>query len=140
MEPGSTIVLQVGVKALIKNKEGKYLLLRRSLRKYPEVISRWDIVGGRIEPGTPLRDNLAREMKEETGLALMGELTLIAAQDILRVPGKHIVRLTYIAEAEGEVLLDGNEHDSFVWLSRQQLEEQEGLDEYVKEILYLIQL
>lgn len=138
MEQNTLITLQVGVKALIKNKEGKYLLLRRSLRKYPEVISRWDIVGGRIDSGTPLRDNLGREMKEEAGLILVGEPQLIAAQDILRVPGKHIVRLTYIAEAEGEVLLDGNEHDSFAWLSRQELEEQQELDEYVKEILYLV--
>ena len=60
--------LQVGVKALLKNKEGKYLLVRRSSEKYPEVGARWDIVGGRINPGTPLFDNLKREVKEETGL------------------------------------------------------------------------
>ncbi len=140
MEQSHAIVLQVGVKSLLINKEGKYLLLRRSLLTYPEVINRWDIVGGRINPGTPLLENLAREVREETGLTLTGEPALIAAQDILRISGKHIVRLTYSAQAEGEVMLDGNEHDSFAWLSRQELEEQEGLDEYVKEILYLIKI
>jgi len=38
------ITLQVGVKALLKNKQGKYLLLKRSSVKYPEVEGHWDIV------------------------------------------------------------------------------------------------
>ena len=60
--------LQVGVKALLKNKEGKYLLVRRSSEKYPEVGAMWDIVGGRIKAGSPLFDNLKREVKEEVNL------------------------------------------------------------------------
>lgn len=134
----SETILQVGVKALLRNAEGKYLLLRRSLETYPEVKNRWDIVGGRIEAGTPLLDNLHREIKEETGLLLRGEPVLVAAQDILRVPGKHVVRLTFIAQADGELSLDGKEHDSFAWLTAPELAAQEGLDEYLKEILYLI--
>ena len=102
------IILQVGVKILLKNKEGKYLLLRRSLEKYPEIKGRWDAVGGRIEPGTSLMDNLRREVREETALTIVGMPTLIGGQDILRVPGKHIVRLTYMGEAEGEIVLDTN--------------------------------
>lgn len=74
--------LQVGVKILLKNKEGRYLLLRRSLEKYPTATGRWDIVGGRIEAGKNLTENLKREIKEETGLELIGEPKLIAAQDI----------------------------------------------------------
>ncbi len=58
--------LQVGVKALLKNSAGKYLLLRRNPEKYPEVGATWDIVGGRIDPGTPLFENLKREVYEET--------------------------------------------------------------------------
>ncbi len=57
------LLLQVGVKALLKNPQGKYLLLHRSAKKYPEVRNAWDIVGGRIEPGTALADNLRREIK-----------------------------------------------------------------------------
>src|SRR3990167_1376930 len=99
--------LQVGVKAILRNEEGKILLLRRSQAKYPDVKGDvWDIVGGRIEPGTPLLDNLRREIREETGLQLQGVPKLIAAQDILKNPEKHVVRLTYIAEvAAGGVWL-----------------------------------
>ncbi len=60
--------LQVGVKALLKNKNGKYLLLRRNPKKYPDVGPKWDIVGGRINPGSLLLENLKREIKEEVGL------------------------------------------------------------------------
>ena len=57
--------LQVGVKVFLKNLQGKYLLVRRSPKKYPEVGALWDIVGGRINPGSPLLENLKREKKEE---------------------------------------------------------------------------
>jgi 8-oxo-dGTP diphosphatase len=126
--------LQVGVKALLKNPEGKYLLLRRSSEKYPEVGAKWDIVGGRIDPGSPLFENLKREIKEEVSLDLTKEPTLIAAQDILRVPGKHVVRLTYTGTIEGEPKLD-NDHTEFNWFTKEELQNVEELDIYLKELL-----
>jgi ADP-ribose pyrophosphatase YjhB (NUDIX family) len=77
--------LQVGVKILLKNKEGKCLVACRSAEKYPEVGAKWDIVGGRITPGIPLIENLKREVREETGLEIIYEPKLITAQDILRI-------------------------------------------------------
>jgi ADP-ribose pyrophosphatase YjhB (NUDIX family) len=107
IKPGKMYMeLQVGVKVLLRNSRGKYLLLRRSDKKYSDVRGRWDIVGGRIKPGIRLVENLTREVKEETGLKIFGEPELIAAQDILRTPGKHVVRLTYLAKVEGKVKLD----------------------------------
>ncbi len=129
------VTLQVGVKILIQNDEGKYLLLKRSLVKYPEMNGCWDIVGGRIDPGTGLTENLAREIKEETGLVLTGTPKLIAAQDIIPNPERHIVRLTYVGKAEGEITLDGVEHDSYQWFSREELLNLENLDSYFKELL-----
>ncbi|MCP6719765.1 MAG: NUDIX hydrolase [Patescibacteria group bacterium] len=126
--------LQVGVKALLKNKEGKYLLLRRSPEKYPEVVGKWDIVGGRIDPGSHLLENLKREIREETSLELEGEPKLIAAQDILRVSGRHVVRLTYVADINGEPTLDGD-HMEFKWFTKGELENLEDLDVYFKEVL-----
>ena len=129
------IILQVGVKILLKNQANKYLLLRRSIKKYPEVSGRWDIVGGRIDVGKTLIENLQREIKEETGLKLIQAPLLVAAQDILRVAGRHIVRLTYIGEAAGEIFLDGEEHDMYQWYSWDELLKLEGLDTYFKELL-----
>ena len=128
--------LQVGVKILLRNEEGKYLLVRRSLEKYPEVGDhQWDIVGGRIDPGFPLIDNLEREIKEEVGLVLEKEPRLIAAQDILRIPGRHVVRLTYVGEIHGEPKLDPDEHSEYGWFTLHEMKSLEGLDLYFKEVL-----
>ncbi len=129
------IILQVGVKALLKNKQGKYLLVKRSHKKYSEVKGRWDIVGGRIVPGISLMENLAREVKEETGLVMIGEPKLIAAQDILRISGRHVVRLSYVADADGEVVLDKEELEEYKWLSEAELNKLDDVDIYFKEIL-----
>lgn len=128
--------LQVGVKILLRNAEGKYLLVRRSLEKYPEVGDhQWDIVGGRIDPGVPLINNLKREIKEEVGLNLVNEPRLMAAQDILRISGRHVVRLTYIGEIHGEPKLDLDEHSEYGWFTLHEMKKLEGLDLYFKEVL-----
>jgi len=128
--------LQVGVKVFLKNSEGKYPLLRKSPEKYPEVGPKWDIVGGRIEPGAPLMENLKREVHEETKLDLTETPTLIAAQDILRVPGRHVVRLTYTGTIEGEPQLD-EEHLEHRWFTMEELKKlgEDELDMYFKELL-----
>ncbi|MBU6447567.1 NUDIX hydrolase [Patescibacteria group bacterium] len=127
------MLLQVGVKALLKNSQGKYLLLHRSAEKYPEVTNPWDIPGGRIEPGSSLFENLKREIREETGLDLLKEPRLIAAQDILK-SDKHVVRLTFTGEIEGAPKLE-DEHDDFKWCDRSELDSMEGLDSYLKQAL-----
>jgi 8-oxo-dGTP diphosphatase len=127
------IQLQVGVKILLKNKDGKYLVVCRSAEKYPEVGAKWDIVGGRIDPGTNLLENLKREVMEETGLEIKYEPKLITAQDILR-PHKHIVRLTYTGFADGEVKLS-DEHTEYKWLSLEEISKIENIDSYLKDAL-----
>jgi 8-oxo-dGTP diphosphatase len=127
------IQLQVGVKILLKNKDGKYLVVCRSAEKYPEVGAKWDIVGGRIDPGTNLLENLKREVMEETGLEIKYGPKLITAQDILR-PHKHIVRLTYTGFADGEVKLS-DEHTEYKWLSLEEISKIENIDSYLKDAL-----
>jgi 8-oxo-dGTP diphosphatase len=124
--------LQVGVKIFLKQK-GKYLFLERNPEKYPEVKDSLDIVGGRIDKGTPLLDNLKREVFEETKLNLLDEPKLIYAQDILR-GDKHVVRLTYSGEIVGEPVLD-QEHIGYKWLTKEEALGQEGLDRYTREVL-----
>jgi ADP-ribose pyrophosphatase YjhB (NUDIX family) len=126
--------LQVGVKALLKNKDGKYLLVRRSSEKYPEVGAQWDIVGGRIMPGTPLIDNLKREIKEEVDLNLVEAPKLIAAQDIVRVPDRHVVRLTYLGNIAGQPKLN-DDHVECRWFALEEIKKLADLDEYFKELL-----
>jgi 8-oxo-dGTP diphosphatase len=127
--------LQVGVKAFLRNKDGKFLVVRRSARKYAEIGDRWDIPGGRIDPGQELMENLKREIREEVDLDLKEEPRLIAAQDILRVPGRHVVRLTYSGTIDGEPHPDGEENTEFRWLTLEELNGLEHFDIYAKELL-----
>jgi ADP-ribose pyrophosphatase YjhB (NUDIX family) len=129
------IILQVGVKAFLRNQEGKYLLLRRNPEKYKDVKGSWDIVGGRINPGSSLFENLKREVAEETKLKIVSEPKLIAAQDILHRAGKHVVRLTYVATAIGDVVIDIAENTEFKWLTIEELRVQDELDVFVKELV-----
>lgn len=155
--------LQVGVKIFLRNKSGQYLLLERNQDKYADInkSNKWDIVGGRINPGTPLVDNLEREILEETGLTLVAQPRLIAAQDILKpgknfsdsqnssqqsfiAPEKHVVRLTYFADIDGDPVLGStdlaSEHLSFKWFSREELDNLQQLDSYAREALCKLDL
>jgi 8-oxo-dGTP pyrophosphatase MutT (NUDIX family) len=129
------MVLQVGVKIFLRNEDGRYLLLKRNNEKYKNTKGSWDIVGGRIEPGTNLIENLKREVYEETQLEIISEPRLLHAQDILHVPGKHTVRLTYIADAKGEVHLDTTENLEYMWLTVDEMKALGDIDVYAKEVL-----
>ena len=136
MSEENSILLQVGVKILIKNDEEKYLLLKRNPEAYPGMKAKWDIVGGRIDNGSSLLDNLRRETMEESGLELVGEPKLLGAQDILKVPGRHIVRLTYVGKASGEIVLS-HEHTEYKWFSLDEMKvlEREEFDSYAKALI-----
>ena len=118
----------------MKNTEGKYLLLKRSAIRYPNIKNFWDIPGGRIFPGTPLLENIRREVFEETKLYVSGEPKLIGVQDIIRLPEKHIVRLTFSATTSGSPVLD-EDHLEFKWVALEEMKSVKGLDEFTHEIL-----
>ena len=130
----TSILLQVGVKIFLKNIEGRYLLLKRSAVRYPNIKNFWDIPGGRILPGTPLLENIKREVFEEAKLSISSEPKLIGAQDIIRLPEKHIVRLTFSANVSGEPVLD-EEHVEFRWVTPGEMEMVKELDEFTRQIL-----
>lgn len=55
----------LGIKALLRNEEGEFLLLEGCNR---ESSSYWDIPGGRVDIGESIQETLKRELKEEIGL------------------------------------------------------------------------
>lgn len=128
------MILQVGVKALIQNEVGQYLFIRRSKAMSDETMPHWDIPGGRIDPSEQLEVALAREITEETGMELVGTPELIAAQDIMP-PGRdlHVVRLTYRAQAEGDLTLS-DEHQESMWMTRHEALAS-NLDKYIRSVI-----
>lgn len=114
------MILQVGVKALIKNSNDEYLFLQRSsMLSTDSDEPSWDIPGGRIDSDEHLADALKREIKEEIGYEIDLIPRLIAAQDIF-VPAKdlHVVRLTYIIEEDVPKVNLSDEHNDYQWVSR----------------------
>lgn len=58
----------LGIKVLIRNNEGKILLLERD---HPLANKYWDIPGGRLLRKESIMDTLKREVEEETGLKII---------------------------------------------------------------------
>lgn len=115
--------LQIGVKVLIRNSQGAYLLLRRTkLLASDTNETSWDIPGGRIEPEEQLIEALKREVKEEVGHDMKATPLLVAAQDIL-VPKKelHVVRLTYVLDDDVADITLSDEHDAYQWVQKTDL-------------------
>ncbi len=126
--------LQVGVKIILRSKENKYLVIFRNNYK-PRAGVYWDIPGGRINVGFSLFENLKREVMEETGLEIKNEIKLIYAQDILnKYKDTHVIRLTYVGFADGEVKLS-EEHSEYKWLTPEEILKLDPIDQFLKEVL-----
>lgn len=112
--------LQVGVKAIVEDENGRVLLLQRSKPFHGEDFLKWDIPGGRIDVGEKLADALRRELNEETGLDLAEIKNTFHVQDILFNPKLHVVRVTYEVTATGDVTLS-DEHIEFQWFKKDEI-------------------
>lgn len=108
----------VAVKAIIKNKDDKYLVMHKSNKEdiNPNEV---DIPGGRIKFGENVTDALIREVEEETGLK-------IAIKKPTRVWGfvknnLHLVGITFLADlVDGKVTMS-DEHSGFSWVDKKDL-------------------
>lgn len=132
------MILQVGVKVLIQNTEGKYLLLARSEKFSVESETSeksWDIPGGRIDPMESHLDALRREAREEIGVELSGEPELLAAQDIfVEAKDLHVVRLTYRLAADIQEITLSDEHSEYGWFTLEEVRAK-GVEPYLASVL-----
>jgi 8-oxo-dGTP diphosphatase len=79
-------LFQVGVKALVRDDQGRVLLVRETTHQSIY----WDIAGGRMEPGEQLESALLRELSEEVGvqsIAAASQLTTVLSNK--QVPTNH---------------------------------------------------
>lgn len=108
----------LGAKALIRNKEGKVLLLQRERRSGQTY---WDLPGGRLQKGETLLEGLQREVEEEVGLhKISGGQALSMHLTKIRIPqGDKDVGLI-ISVYAFDVVFDftpqlSDEHSNYGW-------------------------
>ena len=85
--------LTIGVRAVVRSKNGRFLLVRHSY------IPGWHFPGGGVEPGETVIEALERELREETGCVLKEEKTLHGVYHNCGVSRKDHV-LVYCCEVE----------------------------------------
>lgn len=121
------VVQNVAVKAVIIN-DGKILILREA-DTYTEGTQtyRYQLPGGRINPGEPFIEALHREVKEETGLQIeVGEPLYVGEWfPVIKGVSYQIVAVFLCCTPKTFDIKLSEEHDAFEWVS---LEESQKLD------------
>lgn len=112
------IVQQVAAKAVII-KDGKVLILREAATHDTNTkAGRYQLPGGRVEPGEAFSDALAREIFEETGLKVEQEYPVLVDEwrpTIKNMPHQ-IIGIFVVCRAKSSKVRLSDEHDGFEWI------------------------
>jgi len=108
----------VSVRALVVDDEGRCLIIRRSddTRWNP---GKWDLPGGKPDPGEQIGEALLREAREETGLNI--ELTRSAGCVEWELDTVVVVCVFLEARVLGGSLRTSDEHSAHRWIAHEEL-------------------
>lgn len=105
-------------KIVVRNPEGKYLILRSS--EWPENPRRSlkpDLPGGMVEEGETPEVGVLRELYEETGLKLIENDLVLAYVGLETRHGDTFQRHVYFAKTQSSDVTLSWEHDTYWWMS-----------------------
>jgi len=115
----------VATKAFIVNN-GKVLVVRES-NKYEDGTNtgKYDVVGGRVEPGQHFQESLLREIEEEVGLKAEMKRPFYTNEwrPVVKDEPWQIVGTFFECLAEGEVKLS-EDHDDYKWIDPKDYKEE----------------
>lgn len=112
----------LSVSALINDGEGRFLLLKRSM-KSRFWAGQWETPGGKIDAGESFDQALLRETKEETGLTI--SLDCVAGVSEFELPHTRVALLFMTAHVvSGEVRLS-EEHEEYAWLPMEEFSQKD---------------
>ena len=112
----------IGVGAIIIDR-GRALVVRRATEPLK---GEWSIPGGVLELGETLRDGVAREAKEETGLDVLPlEVLDVYDRIVADADGKtryHYVLIDYLCEVQGGEARAASDVSEVRWITRAELD------------------
>ena len=113
----STKPFALAVKALVADREGCILAIRRSVES-KQFGGDWDLPGGKVDPGESF-DAPAREVAEETGLTI--SLTGVAGATEYDCPAVRLAVLFIEAAVQSGRVRLSSEHDDYAWVEKGKL-------------------
>lgn len=118
----SDIVQRIAFKALITNDNNEVLVLREAATyKEGTNIGRYELPGGRLNPGEAWQDGLHREVMEETGM----EVEIIKPhyvgewRPIMNGISHQIIAVFMVCMTKSAKPLLSEEHDDYQWVSKE---------------------
>jgi ADP-ribose pyrophosphatase YjhB (NUDIX family) len=120
----------VATKAFIV-KDGKVLVVREaSAYDVGTNAGKYDVVGGRIEPGEHYEDALHREIREEVGLEVDVVKPFAVNEWFPNVKGEqwHIVAIFFECRPTSDVITLGSDHDDYMWIDLSNIDEVQIMD------------
>jgi 8-oxo-dGTP diphosphatase len=105
------------VKALLFNKDGSFLALRRAPSDQ-YMPGAWDLPGGKIEFGETPSEAVARETMEESGI----NAQVVGALDFwvkFPVPDVQYIGIVFVCVADQAEVILSEEHDEVAWVSQE---------------------
>lgn len=114
----SDVTLFVATKAFIIH-HGNILILRESGRYADGTnANRYDVPGGRVKPGEQFTDGLRREVKEETGLAVVIGSPFYVGEwrPVVRGQQWQVVGIFFLCHTETNQVSLSADHDDWQWI------------------------
>lgn len=108
----------LSVKVVVRDNDGRCLLLKRSMKSKANA-GKWELPGGKIDPGESFDQALIREVCEETGLDIVLEHVAGSAES--ESPSVRIAYIIMEASTERNGVQLSDEHDDFVWVALEEL-------------------
>lgn len=102
-------------------RDGRVLAARRTAP--PPAAGRWELPGGKVEPGETPEAALVREIAEELGCTI--EVTAWLPGEVA-ISDRHVLTVALAALVEGEP--QPHEHDAVRWLAADELDTVDWLE------------
>jgi len=118
------VEVTVAVGAVIRDGEGRVLLVKHVEGKESFWKGKWICPGGKLELGETIEDGIVREVREETNLEIRLTVPLIPFERIVKEGEEtklHVIYIDYVAEWVGGELKPASDVGQGVWVRKEDI-------------------